>query len=89
MTSEALSSKPRIPRIKFLTSLWNPPELPNQITAGITLGALMIPLNIGYALVAGLPPIVGLNALIGPMILWGVFASLRSLVAGPDAPCQL
>lgn len=64
----------------------NPAEMPNQIIAGITLAALMIPLNIGYAQVAGLPPIVGLYASIVPMILWGLFATSRNLVAGPDAP---
>lgn len=75
-----------IPPIKFLTALRNPPDLPNQIIAGITLAALMIPLNIGYAHVAGLPPIVGLYSSIVPMILWGLFETSRNLVAGPDAP---
>lgn len=75
-----------IPRIKFLTAIRNSPNLSNQIIAGITLAALMIPLNIGYAQVAGLPPIVGLYTSIVPMILWGLFATSRNLVAGPDAP---
>lgn len=76
----------RIPPIKLLTALRNPPNLPNQIVAGITLAALMIPLNIGYAQVAGLDPIVGLYSCIVPMIFWALFATSRNLVAGPDAP---
>lgn len=61
-------------------------SLPREILAGITLAALMIPLNIGYAQVAGLPPVAGLYAAILPMILWALFSSSRNLVASPDAP---
>lgn len=61
-------------------------NLPNEILAGVTLAALMIPLNIGYAQVAGLPPIVGLYTAIVPSILWAIFATSRNLVASPDAP---
>ncbi|TAH49059.1 MAG: SulP family inorganic anion transporter [Chloroflexota bacterium] len=87
-TTNPTLSKFKLPAIKFMTALRgvNPAEMPNQIIAGITLAALMIPLNIGYAQVAGLPPIVGLYASIVPMILWGLFATSRNLVAGPDAP---
>ena len=53
--------------------------------AGITLAALMIPLNIGYAEVAGLPPEVGLYAAILPMLAYAVFATSRQVIAGPDA----
>ena len=35
-------------------------DLPAEILAGFTLVALLIPLNIGYAQVAGLPATVGL-----------------------------
>jgi MFS superfamily sulfate permease-like transporter len=36
-------------------------DLPREVSAGITLAALIIPLNIGYAQVAGLPPVFGLD----------------------------
>jgi high affinity sulfate transporter 1 len=61
-------------------------EIPSEVLAGVTLAALMIPLNIGYAQVAGLPPIVGLYTAIVPSILWAIFATSRNLVASPDAP---
>ncbi len=32
-------------------------NLSSEVSAGITLAALIIPLNIGYAQVAGLPPV--------------------------------
>ena len=41
---------------------------PREVMAGITLAAMMIPLNIGYAQVAGLPPQVGLYAGIIPLL---------------------
>ena len=61
-------------------------HLPREVLAGVTLAALTIPMNIGYAQVAGLPPIVGLYASIFPMLLFAAFSSSRQLVAGPDAP---
>lgn len=61
-------------------------DVPSEILAGVTLAALMIPLNIGYAQVAGLPPIVGLYTAIVPSVLWAIFSTSRNLVASPDAP---
>lgn len=61
-------------------------NLPHEVLAGVTLAALTIPMNIGYAQVAGLPPIVGLYASIFPMLLFAAFSSSRQLVTGPDAP---
>ena len=54
-------------------------DVPRDISAGITLAALMIPLNIGYAQVAGLPPAAGLYAAIIPLV---VFALLGSAIMG-------
>jgi high affinity sulfate transporter 1 len=61
-------------------------SLAKEAMGGVTLAALMVPLNIGYAQVAGLPPIVGLYTAIVPMIIFAIFTSSRQLVAGPDAP---
>lgn len=60
-------------------------NLPNEILAGVTLAALMIPLNIGYAQVAGLPATVGLYSAILPMVALVIFCTSRQLVASPDA----
>ncbi len=59
--------------------------LATEVMAGITLAALMIPLNIGYAQVAGLPATVGLYSTILPMIAFAIFCTSRQLVASPDA----
>lgn len=60
-------------------------DVPREISAGVTLAALMIPLNIGYAQVAGLPPAAGLYAAIIPLIVFALFTSSRHLVTSPDA----
>ncbi len=60
-------------------------DVPREVSAGITLAALMIPLNIGYAQVAGLPPVAGLYAAIIPLAVFTLLASSRHLVTSPDA----
>lgn len=60
-------------------------DLPREVSAGLTLAALMIPLNIGYAQVAGLPPAAGLYAAIIPLIVFALLSSSRHLVTSPDA----
>ena len=74
--------------IRFLPALrgMTGADFPREILAGVTLAALAIPLNIGYADVAGLPAIVGLYAAVVPMLIWPLFCTSRHLVASPDAP---
>ncbi|MEW6077901.1 MAG: SulP family inorganic anion transporter [Thermodesulfobacteriota bacterium] len=60
-------------------------NLPREISAGITLAALIIPLNIGYAQVAGLPPVFGLYAGIFPLAVFALFTGSRHVVGSPDA----
>jgi high affinity sulfate transporter 1 len=56
-----------------------------ELLAGVTLLAIAIPLNIGYAQIAGLPATAGLYALIVPTIVYALVVSSRQLVASPDA----
>lgn len=60
-------------------------NLVRELTAGVTLLAIAIPLNIGYAQIAGLPPTAGLYALIVPTVIYALAVSSRQLVASPDA----
>ena len=61
-------------------------DLPREIPAGITLAAMILPLNIGFAQLAGLPATAGLYAGIVPLVLFAIFSSSRQVVASPDAP---
>jgi SulP family sulfate permease len=60
-------------------------DVPREATAGITLAALIIPLNIGFAQVAGLPPVVGLYSAIIPLVICALFTTSRHVVGSPDA----
>jgi MFS superfamily sulfate permease-like transporter len=57
----------------------------SEALAGVTLLAIAVPLNIGYAQIAGLPPTAGLYALVLPAVLYALTVSSRQLVASPDA----
>lgn len=60
-------------------------NLARELVAGVTLIAIAIPLNIGYAQIAGLPATAGLYALIVPTIVYALTVSSRQVVASPDA----
>ena len=51
------------------------PLLAGDITAGIVVAMMMVPQGMAYALVAGLPPVVGIYASILPPVLYALFGS--------------
>jgi MFS superfamily sulfate permease-like transporter len=55
------------------------------VLAGATLAALALPLNIGYATAAGLPPSVGIYSTLVPVVVFALTTGSRHLVVGPDA----
>lgn len=59
--------------------------LRNDVISGVGVAALTIPVAMGYAQVAGLPPIYGLYASFLPVIAYVIFASSPQLVFGIDA----
>jgi len=60
-------------------------NLLGDIIAGIIVASLLIPQSMAYALLAGLPPQVGLYAGIVPAILYPLFGTSRVLAVGPVA----
>lgn len=44
----------------------------SDLAAGLTVGAVLIPQGMAYALVAGLPPVVGLYAAVFPILAYAV-----------------
>lgn len=46
---------------------------------------MLIPQSLAYALLAGLPPEIGLYASMAPLILYAIFGTSRSLAVGPVA----
>ena len=59
--------------------------LPNDLIAGVVLTALLVPVGMGYAQAAGLPPITGLYATIVPLVAYAIFGPSRVMVLGPDS----
>ena len=60
-----------------------------DLGAGLTVGAVLIPQGMAYALVAGLPPVVGLYASVFPILVYTVFGRSRQLALGPVAIVSL
>jgi high affinity sulfate transporter 1 len=59
--------------------------LASDLMAGLVLTALLVPVGMGYAQAAGLPPITGLYATIVPLVAYAVFGPSRVMVLGPDS----
>lgn len=57
----------------------------DEVLAGVTLVALSLPMNIGYASVIGLPPSTGVYASIVPLAVFALTTGSRRLVLSPDA----
>jgi SulP family sulfate permease len=60
-----------------------------DLNAGLTVGVMLIPQGMAYAVLAGLPPIYGLYASIVPLILYAIFGTSRQLAVGPVAMVSL
>ena len=59
--------------------------LGSDLMAGLVLTALLVPVGMGYAQAAGLPPITGLYATIVPLVVYAVLGPSRVMVLGPDS----
>ncbi len=64
-------------------------DLRSDLGAGLTIGAMLVPQGMAYALLAGLPPEVGLYASIVPVLLYAIFGTSRQLAVGPVAIVSL
>jgi sulfate permease, SulP family len=60
-----------------------------DLIAGITLFVMLVPQGMAYAMLAGLPPVMGLYASTLPLVIYAFFASSRHLSVGPTAITSL
>ena len=60
-------------------------DLSGDISAGLTVGVMLIPQGMAYAMIAGLPPVYGLYAAMIPQIIYAFFGTSRQLAVGPVA----
>jgi SulP family sulfate permease len=82
--SKAKAPRSSLPILEGLLPI-DPARVPNDLIAGATLAALAIPETMGYANMAGMPPVTGLYTIVIPIFLFAIFGSSRHLVVGADS----
>lgn len=56
-----------------------------DLIAGITVGIMLVPQGMAYAMIAGMPPIYGLYAALVPQFIYAITGTSRQLAVGPVA----
>ncbi|MDG1743179.1 MAG: solute carrier family 26 protein [Polaribacter sp.] len=79
-----MNIKKIIPILEWLPQ-YNTSLFKGDVLAGITVGIILIPQGIAYALIAGLPPIYGLYCALVPQVMYVIFGSSRQVAIGPVA----
>lgn len=64
-------------------------DLRSDLAAGVTVAAMLVPQAMAYALLAGLPPEIGLYAATIPVLVYALFGTSRQLAVGPVAIVSL
>jgi SulP family sulfate permease len=64
-------------------------DIGSDISAGLTVGVMLIPQGMAWALIAGLPPVYGLYSGFIPLIGYALFGTSRDLSVGPTAMVSL
>ena len=63
--------------------------LRGDVVAGVTVAAYAVPQVMAYAELAGLPAVVGLYAILVPLVVYAVLGSSRQLSVGPESTTAL
>jgi len=85
---------PMVTPVKLLPILsWAPhydrADIRSDLAAGLTVGAMLVPQAMAYALLAGLPAEVGLYAATVPVVVYALLGTSRQLAVGPVAIVSL
>ena len=76
--------KSLIPILEWLPN-YKKEYLGGDLSAGLTVGIMLIPQGMAYAMIAGLPPVFGLYAALIPQVIYGILGTSRQLSVGPVA----
>lgn len=72
------------PDLPFLSHLRS--ERPSaDLVAGLTVGVMLVPQGMAYAMLAGVPPVHGLYAALAPVVIYALLGTSRQLSVGPVA----
>lgn len=77
-----------IPALSWLKT-YNRRQFSQDATAAFIVTMLLIPQSLAYAMLAGVPPEVGLYSSILPLVLYALFGTSTSLSVGPVAVASL
>ncbi|WP_417559326.1 SulP family inorganic anion transporter [Marinomonas sp.] len=77
-----------IPALSWLKT-YNHRQFSQDATAAFIVTMLLIPQSLAYAMLAGVPPEVGLYSSILPLVLYALFGTSTSLSVGPVAVASL
>jgi len=64
-------------------------DLSGDLSAGFIVAVMLIPQGMAYAMLAGLPPVIGLYASTIPLLVYALFGTSRQLAVGPVAMVSL
>jgi SulP family sulfate permease len=64
-------------------------DLSGDMSAGLIVAIMLIPQGMAYAMLAGLPPVIGLYASTVPLLIYALFGTSRQLAVGPVAMVSL
>lgn len=79
-----MKNKTLLPGLKCLLS-YQPSWLQGDLLAGITVAAYLIPQCMAYGELAGVEPVVGLWAILPPMVIYTLLGSSFQLSVGPES----
>ncbi|MCR6110084.1 sulfate permease [Bacillus sp. A301a_S52] len=80
--------KKYVPAFEWLAS-YKKADLTGDMSAGLIVAIMLIPQGMAYAMLAGLPPVIGLYASTVPLIIYALFGTSRQLAVGPVAMVSL
>jgi SulP family sulfate permease len=73
-----------IPAFAWLTQ-YDRSNISKDLFAGLIVAVMLVPQGMAYAMLAGLPPVMGLYASAFPLVAYALFGSSRQLAVGPVA----
>ncbi|MEZ5306311.1 MAG: solute carrier family 26 protein [Pyrinomonadaceae bacterium] len=76
------------PALNWMTA-YKRDDLVGDMMAGLIVAIMLVPQSMAYAMLAGLPPEIGLYSSMAPLIIYALFGSSRTLAVGPVAMVSL
>lgn len=80
--------KKYIPALEWLPN-YKRTDLSGDLSAGLIVAIMLIPQGMAYAMLAGLPPVIGLYASTIPLLIYALFGTSKHLAVGPVAVISL